>query len=365
LISLRKIAEKSSERIRGWPLGDPVFADPRYNSRKLSLVNYHLFEESTNNVRVCYIDGGNTEIINSPGFVVHLTRIAYCIFQADQQFRDMKIPQVMDFFTIAYAEKEGRDIVYSIELSPLANMMDSLLPEKEDLIFNSYDSTLMEGRRRASLSKAASASRIFAEWKLAEELCKNVLRSEDILVRDGSLQSQITGESKYANKAYDKALKNGVYFSGLAKTSTLFTSSGMPLFSAISILAKKNNLNKSRWFYYPIVEINAPDHKAVMLAVKLHPRSKHVFRYEILKPQAENKDVLREIVSKIALSASDLTFPGYPYGLIEADRLARVREEEIEPLQIQLFSTVSELGAWSELESFMRAVDAHKVIDEI
>jgi hypothetical protein len=345
LISLRKIAEKSSERIRGWPLGDPVFADPRYNSRKLSLVNYHLFEESTNNVRVCYIDGGNTEIINSPGFVVHLTRIAYCIFQSDQQFRDMKIPQVMDFFTIAYAEKEGRDIV--------------------DLIFNSYDSTLMEGRRRASLSKAATASRIFTEWKLAEKLCKNVLRSEDILVRDGSLQSRITGESNYANKAYNEALKNGVYFSGLAKTSTLFTSSGMPLFSAISLLAKKNNLNKSRWFYYPIVEINAPDHKAVMIAVKLHPRSKHVFRYEILKPQAENKDVLREIVSKIALSASDLTFPGYPYGLIEADRLARVREEEIEPLQIQLFSTVSELGAWSELEAFMRTVDAHKVIDEI
>lgn len=357
--------EKCSARLREWPLGDPIFADPRYHSQKLNLDNFHEFDVYSKDVRVCYVDGGNTEIINSPGFVIHLTRVAYCIFMDNQQVRDLRIPQVMDFFTVAYAEEKNRDIAYSVELYPLSQMEASVLPEKDDLVFDSFDTTLMEGRRRASLSKAATASRVFAEWKLAEELCRSELKSGDILVRDGSLQSQITGESKYSNKAYSEASKRDVIFSGLAKTSTLFTSSGMPLFSAISLLAKRNELEKSQWFYHPIVEINAPDHKAVMMAVKLHPSSKHVFRYEILKPQVEKIEDLSEIVSKISNTANDLTFPGYPYGLIEADRLGRVRDEEIEPLQIQLFSAISEQRAWSELESFMSAVDAHKVIDEI
>jgi hypothetical protein len=365
LIPLKEITKKCSERLRGWPLGDPVFADPRYHSQKLSLENFHDFEYSLDEVRVCYVDGGNIEIINSPGFVVHLTRVAYCLFMGNEQVRDLNFPQVMDFFTVAFAVEKNREIAYSVELYPLSQMKGLVLPEKEDLMFDSFDSTLMEGRRRAPLSKAATAARVFAEWRLAEELCRNELKPGDVLVRDGSLQSQVTGESKYANKAYSEALKRDVFFSGLAKTSTLFTSSGMPLFSAISLLAKRNGFEKIRWFYHPIVKINAPDHKAVMMAVKLHPRSKHIFRYEVLKPQAENVGDLGEIVSKISYNANDLTFPGYPYGLIEADRLARVKEEEVEPLQIQIFSAMSEQGAWSELESFMRAVDAHKVIDEI
>ncbi|MHA2394807.1 MAG: DNA double-strand break repair nuclease NurA [Promethearchaeota archaeon] len=365
MISFKEITEKCSERLREWPLGDPIFADPRYYSRKISLENFHDFDMFSNHVKVCYVDGGNTEIINSPGFVVHLTRVAYCLFEDNQQVRDLRIPQVIDFFTVAYAMEKNRGIAYSVELYPLSQMEYSLLPEKDDLVFDSFDTTLMDGRRRANLSKAATASRVFAEWKLAEELCRNELKTGDVLVRDGSLQSQITGESKYANKAYSEALKRDVLFTGLAKTSTLFTSSGMPLFSAISLLAKRNELEKSRWYYHPIVEINAPDHKAVMMAVKLHPRSKHVFRYEVLKPQAEKIVDLGEIVSKISHNANDLTFPGYPYGLIEADRLARVRDEEVEPLQIQLFSAISDQGAWSELESFMRTVEAHKVINEI
>ena len=56
---------------------------------------------------------------------------------------------------------------------------------------------------------------------------------------------------------------------------------------------------------------------------------------------------------------------GYPYGLIEADRIARVRDEEIEPFRIQLLSALSGLGSWSELEAFIHATDAHSVIDEI
>ena len=118
-------------------------------------------------------------------------------------------------------------------------------------------------------------------------------------------------------------------------------------------------------FRSPIVDVKAPDHKAVMLAVKLHPRSKHVFRFEILNSQAEEMRNFNGIVGLLARNASDLTFPGYPYGLIEADRIARVRDEEVEPFRIQLLSALSGLGAWRELEAFIHAMDAHSVIDGI
>jgi hypothetical protein len=239
------------------------------------------------------------------------------------------------------------------------------LPDEVDLVFNSFDRTLTEGRRRAPLSRVATVSRAFTEWKLASEIIDKELVAGDMLVRDGSLQTQISGESKYSNMAYDKALSKDVIFTGLAKTSTLFTDTGMPLFSSIAILANRNGLGEDRWYYYPIADIRVPDHRAYMFAVKLHPRSKHVFRFEILRDQAKKMDDFDTVISKLAHNANDLTFPGYPYGLIEADRVARVRQEEVKPLLVQLLSAVSGLGVWEELDAFLKTMDAHRVIDDV
>jgi hypothetical protein len=365
LIPYERIAIKCSERFKKWSLGNPHFGDPRYFPKKLTLSNFTEIIPDENGSRVCFVDGGNTEILNTPSFVVHLTRVGYCIYEDTVKVDGALIPPSIDFFTLAFAEQKGKEIYYSIDVTPASEQFRYLLPDAEDLAFDSFDRTLMDGLHRAPLSKVANMSRAFIEWRLAEELCKSVLNEGDLLIRDGSLQTSVTGESKYANKAYDEAERKNVLFSGLSKTSDLFTDTGMPLFSAISIMANRNELNTKRWYYHPIVDIKAPDHRAVMLAVKLHPRSKHVFRFEILDSQAEEMHDFNELTGLLARSANDLTFPGYPYGLIEADRIARVRDEEIEPFRIQLLSALSELGSWSELEAFIHATDAHSVIDEI
>ena len=365
MIPYEKIALKCSERLKKWSLGDPQFGDPRYFPKKLSLGNFNEILPNGDGSCVCYVDGGNTEILNTPGFVVHLTRVGYCIYKDTVKIDEGSIPSSLDIFTTAFAEQRGRDIYYSVEVMPASDRFQYLLPDAKDLLFDSFDRTLMDGLHRAPLTKVANMSRVFIEWRLAEELCRSVLSEGDLLVRDGSLQTSVTGESKYANRAYEEALSKKVLFSGLAKTSNLFTDSGMPLFSAISIMANRNELNNKRWYYHPIVDIKAPDHKAVMLAVKLHPRSKHVFRFEILDSQAEDMSDFNEVTGLLARNANDLTFPGYPYGLIEADRIARVRDEEIEPFRIQLLSALSGLGSWSELEAFIHATDAHSVLDEI
>jgi hypothetical protein len=315
--------------------------------------------------KICFVDGGNLELLNTPGLVIHLTRIGYCLYEGRDKIENLGVPPFIDFYTLASASREKDEINYSIELIPRSEDDRKYLPDEEDMVFNSFDRTLMVGMRRAQLTSAASSSRIFGEWKLAEKIISKCLGSADLIVRDGTLQTTVTGESKYSNKAYEEALKKNVIFTGLAKTSSLFTDSGMPLFSAISILAKRNELGDQRWFYHPIVDIKAPDHRAEMFGVRLHPKSKHVFRLEILKDQAEKMGDYFDVVSQLAGNAMDATFLGYPYGLIEADRIGRVRGEEVEPHRIQLLATLSGLGAWDELEAFIRAVDAHQIIDEI
>jgi len=70
------------------------------------------------------------------------------------------------------------------------------------------------------------------------------------------------------------------------------------------------------------------------MLVRLHKRSEHVLRFEIFKDQ----DLIDygKIVSLISNNAKDITLPGYPYGLIKADRFARVSEHEREFLHTQL-----------------------------
>lgn len=365
MVPLEELSRRILTRLQEWPLGNPSFADPRYYPSRLSLSNFQKYSLSQDAKRLCFVDGGNSTLFESPGLVISLNRVGFCIYEGEEKIEPTKLQPKTEFYTLASVNPERDGLSYHIEIVPISEDTKDILPDEADLVFDSFDQTLREGRRRASLNRVAAVSRAFAEWKLASEVIEKELRRGDILVRDGSLQTQITGESKYSNKAYKSALSKGVLFTGLAKTSTLFTDTGMPLFSAIAILANRNELDNDHWYYYPIVDIKAPDHRAYIFAVKLHSKARHVFRFEILKDQAEKIADFDDIISAIAQNASDIAFPGYPYGLIEADRIARVRNEEVSPLKIQLLSSITGLGAWAELEAFMRTVDAHQILDEI
>jgi hypothetical protein len=362
LISIKSLAKRIHKKFENWEIGKPFFKDPRYHEQLFDEKNFHHFTASSDSQRICFVDGGNLSIINSPSVVVHLTRVGFCIYEGKTKVKQAIVQPQNTFYTIATSFKKNNDLYFQDEIIPVGQTEIDMLPDQKDLVFYSYDQSLKQGERRASLYSIALAARAFAEWSLSRYLIENELSEDDILVRDGSLQTTITGESAYANMAYQAALNKGVKFTGLSKTSTLYTDSGMPLFSAISILGNRNNV-RTPWFYYPIVDIKAPDHRARMYAVKLHTQSKHVFRFEVLKDQEENRD--SEIIKVLAGNAKDIAFPGYPYGLIEVDRISRVRQEEIDPLTIQIFSEISNLGTWEELEAFLRSTDAHDVLDSI
>jgi len=348
--------------MKNWELGKPRFGDPRYYEHAFDEKNFKSFKVLETDQRICYVDGGNLQIISSPSVMLNLTRVGFCIYDGRKKIQPQNIGPSTAFFTITTSYRKDGDLYFRNELQPIGDVEPGLLPDEEDLVFYSFDQTLKQGQRMASLYSIALAARVFAEWSLSKYLAENLLGDGDILVRDGSLQTTITGEADYANAAYKTALDNNVHFTGLSKTSTLYTDTGMPLFSAISILSKRCKI-QSPWVYHSIVDVEAPDHRARMYAVNLHPQSKHVFRFEVLKDQDPAYDL--DIINVLAANARDIAFPGYPYGLIEADRVARVRHEEVDPLKIQILSEVSRLGVWDELESFLHTTDAHEFLDSI
>jgi hypothetical protein len=65
----------------------------------------------------------------------------------------------------------------------------------------------MSGLWRASVSRVAEAVRAFTEWVFASHVIEHELSSDDIITRDGTLQTFVTNKSNYANMAYNSAMK--------------------------------------------------------------------------------------------------------------------------------------------------------------
>jgi hypothetical protein len=241
------------------------------------------------------------------------------------------------------------------------------LPDARDLKFYSFDPSLITGRFRAPISRIAETARRFAEWKMAGLIIENEMEEEDAIIRDGSLQTTVTNERKYSNSAMEMAIDKKVIFLGLSKTSTLFTTTGFPLLAAISELSEDTRFTDTSWYYYPIVDIEQPDHRAEMYVVRLQPSSEYVFRLEFLKEQAQDlsKTELEKYIFALSKNAVDASFPGYPYGLIDADMFARVTSSEKMGQNLQLLSCASSTGVLNRLKKCLKATDAHDFLNKL
>lgn len=365
-LPLHQVLDNLKWRIADLPLGDPQFKDHRYRSIPLNPQYVHPIETSDATQTICYLDGGNTAIVRAPNFIVELTRVYYCKFRGKKKLLG-DLPPRIEFYTVCCAAAEQGEIIYRTEFIPSKLEWTRFLPTAADLQFNSFDSTFMTGHQRALIDRVADSVRLFAEWSYAQHLIATELDDNDIFVKDGTLQTSVTNEAKYAEHAYAAALHRRVTFTGLAKTSRLFTNTGYPLFSTIKIVADNTEHAHKAWFYHPIADIEHPDHRAEMFAVRLHRNSEYVFRFEILRDQFHqmSRDGVSSVISTLAQNATDMCFPGYPYGLIEADKFARVTERERDSLEMQFRSVAAATGLWSFLNSHLKCINAHSLLDNL
>ena len=323
IINLIKSEENYTKGIL--PDEKPQFSDYRYNSYPLSENNVKTFSHSDKDAKICFIDGGNIELISSPSVYLGLVRIYFNIFRNNKIIKPRKLSQKHEFYVFGKAIGKVKDIDFKFRLFPFTKDYNIDLNEV-DLTVDSHDPSISSQNFRAELSSVCGIARRFLEWKISEMLIVEELDKGDVIVRDGSLQTAIKGESDFSKRVYNAADEKGVTFCGVAKSSRLYTNKGRSLSYAIRLLGNKS-YPTSMWYYHPIVDIHYLDHNAEMYFVKFHPSSRYVFRFEIQKNRAKilEEQGVKDILGLIASNSVDLRFPGYPYGLVDADHIARIR----------------------------------------
>lgn len=316
------------------------FNDPSYKPIKISKDNFHEIKDTESNKKIAFIDGGNNEILKAPNFSLQLIRIYCAIYQKNKRISSKK----REFYILINAINQDNNLIYKTKFFGL---------NKEEIKFNSFDETIRQGRHRISISSIGNAIRRFTELETAKNII-NELNHNDIILIDGDLKASITNEINYFNGLYKKAIEKNIIICAISKTSELFTEKGNALIPTLNELSPEKE-----WYYYPLVEINNKNHKVDMYIVKLHKNSRHTFKFEIFKEINYNKD---EILSLLKNNSKDPVFLGYPYGLIEADKFARISNKEGDYLKT-IFLT--KLGNNQKIAQYLNTLNTHNILDSI
>jgi hypothetical protein len=363
--TLRRIVKKLNEQVKESRLGMPFFGNPQYNPHSLKPESFSPIEQVESKRRVAFLDGGNQEIVGAPNFSVQMNRIYFCIFDGNKRVMPERIPTKIEYISATYSVIRKQQVHYDTFILPVHDSYEPYIPKETDLSFNSMDRSVMQGNMRAGISRVASIARRFGEWEFSRHVIENELKEGDVFVVDGTLQAAFTNESEYVNRLFESAKKSGVIATGLSKTCTLFTDSGLSLVGAIRLMAEKSKISSPAWFYHPIVDIFNPTHRAALYIVKLNSNADRIYRYEVFITQdnaMSDKDK-QEVFSKLSENSGDVSFPGYPYGLIVADLHGRVRYNEMEGYRMMFLSEISKSGSWEKFKRYIRATDAHDVLD--
>jgi len=359
----RRVAEFLDEKIVEEDIGQPHFGNSDYETLPFVPESFIPILESKSDKRAAYIDGGNQEILGAPNFSVQINRLYFNVFKEQTRILPKSLPSKIEFYSATLPDYRHDEIFYDTKIFPLKDELADLVPDEHHLSFSSTDRTVTIGTQRADIERVASIARRFAEWEFAKHVIENELEEGDIVVHDGALQTGFTNEQIYTKRAFDAATKKGVTFTGLSKTSALFTTTGLSLLGAVQKLAEEYKVAES--WCLPVAKVLNVHHNAFIYVVKLHENARHVFRYEVYGDQARkmSEQGLGEITSVLAENSKDIAFPGYPYGLIDADRFARVSGNEIEKYQVLLLSEISKLGKWKDIARHVSSGDAHSVLD--
>jgi hypothetical protein len=314
-----------------------------------------------------FVDGGNGPLLRSADFNISLNRVAGVLYSSNEWNEPIKTPVKIEFFSATVLDLlENDKLAYITRFFPVEPEFSEYLPSKE-LKFSIDDPSIRE--RLFSLPNIEVFGGIamrFAEWTYANKFISNELDSGSIFVRDGSLQTGYTGETEIAEELYKTAIKKEVSVTGLSKSCRLITKTGNSLNSLIMHIGN-NKFPNSTWYYHPIYRITKAQEQADLYFMKLHKNSIYSFRFDILLEQAKKmtKAQCEEIISNIAYNSNDLSYPGYPYGLIKADQLAAVSLRELEPQKMQLIAEFDQKDYNEFILPRLRSVNAHDLLNII
>ncbi len=269
--------------------------------------NFYPINETVSSKKIGFVDGGNGEIIGAANFSIQLIKIYWSVYQ-----NNIRIKHKLDEFFILINLVNEEKVFYRVSF------------------FEKNDAFILEAFENKHLIKPS----VIAEKirKIFEIKACNELLDCDFIVRDGDLEID-DFDKVYYEELLETCKEKKVLLAGLSKTTTLMCDN---MQSAGVVLNKISKLLK--WYY-------KNDDK--IFFVKLHKKSRHVFRLDM-------HEFSEELIELLAKNSIDLVFPGYPYALIDVDKMARVNKDELERMKLYLLSKYEK-----ELDPHMASVDAH------
>lgn len=291
--------------------------------------------------KIVFIDGGQAELLKGVSFSLQLIRAVAAIFKNNKKIRT----KVDEFFVLINAVKDMERIEYRTQIFPVKG--DAI----EGTRFDSFDATIRDGVERADISKVGDVVRRFAELDLARRIVDELDRG-DVIVLDGSLKCLVTGEKERMQRLCDRADERGVIVSALAKTAKIFDDNGGCLISGVGRVSSKLGY---AW-YYPLAGIKSYGG----FIVKLNKNSKYLFEFNIFNKQ---RDKAEDVLSLLRAYSKDVVFPGYPYGLLLADKFARVSNSEKEYL-LTIFQAKAG-KSWDRIKRALNALNSHEILDRM
>ncbi len=264
---------------------------------------------------IAFVDGGQADLIAAGNFCLSFVRVAAVALQGEQKLKKI----LHEFYFFTNARYDGKEIFYDSIIFPVTG--EKRIEEK-DLLISSTDSSIRRGRERAPIIAVSTMARRFAELQLAAAV------EADYVLLDGTLEPTLKNEEKYLAPLPPSVC-------ALAKTCSLFTTSGN---NPIVLLNKIGG--RGCWQYYL---------EGKTYFVKLHEKAKYVFRFE------GDPEILPYLLN----NSRDALFLGYPYGLILADQLARVSNEEKKSLRMNFLLRQEN----KEILEYLNATNAHEILD--
>lgn len=163
----------------------------------------------------------------------------------------------------------------------------------------------------ASMEDLENASRSVLEWLKIKQIVANAEHG-DIILRDGAFNSDDAYEKSLISEVLGLCKQKDVHLIGICKSSRTSAPDGRSLIGMLNEFSAKEFQDK-KWLY----------HDGDVSIAKLHENSNFCFKIESSHPI-----LLVETLPKICHYTTDPEFIGYPYPLLKADKIARVRDFE-------------------------------------
>ncbi|MBN2423231.1 hypothetical protein JXB41_08465 [Candidatus Woesearchaeota archaeon] len=325
---INRIIEKIHSDGKDFPL-----LDGNYKAAEISLGNFHKIPAIKSAKKLIFVDGGSSELFKSPSISLFFNRIYYTIYQNNKRIKNKKY----EFYTLIYTLNKNNKLFFKTEL--FGNEFDFA-----ELEFDSQDKTLCFGKNRANISVLGDVIRRFAELKIGS----SIKEEDSVLVMDGTLELKYSFEDEFLKELFSSAK----IICGLSKTCSLLTQEGDSLIPKLVRISPY-----ASWYYNPVLTNNSELLPNIYF-VKFNKNSSYVFRFDVHK----NK-FIDEILSSLKENSKDPVFLGYPYGLIEADKMARISNKETERLKMQLRIKLG--NNLKNTEDYANTLNAHDVLDNI